>query len=252
MVLPNSDKTSIARSPDGLVTSQQLMDRALIGSVPLRILPLGASITHGVASSDGNGYRQYLRQQLVALGILVNMVGSNPNGTMKDNDNSGWPGFIIDQTHAKSNIDTPNYKPNLVLINLGTNDAIQDIDIPNAGNRMSSMISDIYTQSPRATIILSSLIYNADTGAQARGLQINAQYKTLATKLRDAGKPLVYADMQSLAGPALSDISPDGVHPLDRGYQKMANVWLTAISQANSAGFLRTAEANGLPDDGGA
>jgi len=51
----------------------------------LRILPLGASITQGVQSSDENGYRKLLRQQLRWKGWKVNMVGTKNEGTMSDN-----------------------------------------------------------------------------------------------------------------------------------------------------------------------
>jgi hypothetical protein len=51
----------------------------------LRILPLGASITQGLESSDGNGYRKLLRQQLRWKGWKVNMVGTKNDGTMSDN-----------------------------------------------------------------------------------------------------------------------------------------------------------------------
>lgn len=50
----------------------------------LRIMPLGASITEGVRSTDGNGYRKWLRQQLRWKGWKVNMVGSKRNGNMAD------------------------------------------------------------------------------------------------------------------------------------------------------------------------
>ncbi len=73
----------------------------------LRILPLGASITYGLTSSDGNGYRKFLRDQIVDYGNPVNMVGSRRNGTMEDNDVEGWPGYIIDQVHTKANTAVP-------------------------------------------------------------------------------------------------------------------------------------------------
>jgi len=53
--------------------------------VPLRILPLGASITWGQGSSDGNGYRNYLREFLTRTGASVDMVGNVHSGTMEDN-----------------------------------------------------------------------------------------------------------------------------------------------------------------------
>ncbi|KAL1595344.1 hypothetical protein SLS60_010035 [Paraconiothyrium brasiliense] len=61
----------------------------------LRIMPLGASITEGVRSSDGNGYRKYLRDQLRWKGWRVNMVGSKQNGNMADKDNEGMTDYQI-------------------------------------------------------------------------------------------------------------------------------------------------------------
>lgn len=51
----------------------------------LRVMPLGASIVQGVQSSDNNGFRKLLRQQLRWKGWKVNMVGTKNNGDMKDN-----------------------------------------------------------------------------------------------------------------------------------------------------------------------
>lgn len=51
----------------------------------LRVMPLGASITQGYLSSDNNGYRKVLREQLRYNGWPVNMVGSLADGTMLDN-----------------------------------------------------------------------------------------------------------------------------------------------------------------------
>jgi hypothetical protein len=51
----------------------------------LRILPLGASITQGLSSSDGNGYRKPLRDYLRYQGWKVNMVGTKQDGNMADN-----------------------------------------------------------------------------------------------------------------------------------------------------------------------
>lgn len=54
----------------------------------LRIMPLGASITLGYRSTDHNGYRKALRQQLRYAGWQVDMIGSLRNGTMHNNVSS--------------------------------------------------------------------------------------------------------------------------------------------------------------------
>lgn len=76
----------------------------------LRPMPLGASITYGLTSNDGNGYREFLRELLVNYGNPVNMVGSRRNGTMEDNDVEGWPGDIIDEVHEKAKTAVPKVK----------------------------------------------------------------------------------------------------------------------------------------------
>ena len=53
----------------------------------LRILPLGDSITDGFASSDGNGYRIGLQEDLSGSKVLY--VGDKRAGTMANNDNAG-------------------------------------------------------------------------------------------------------------------------------------------------------------------
>ncbi|KAI1425642.1 carbohydrate esterase family 3 protein [Xylaria sp. FL1777] len=220
----------------------------------LRIMPLGASITYGLTSNDGNGYRDFLRDQIVDYGNPVNMVGSRRNGTMEDNDVEGWPGDIIDQVHTKANTAMPKYKPNLVLVNVGTNDCSGNVDIPNAGKRMSSLLDDVYKGSPRVTVILSTLLVRSDEVNQECVEDVNSQFKTVAATQRANGRRLVLVDMQPPAGPTTAQLV-DGIHPTEAGYAKMANIWFEGIKEADEAGFLLTKEAiagnpDGVPDRG--
>jgi lysophospholipase L1-like esterase len=204
-------------------------------------MPYGASITHGYLSSDGNGYRDHLRTQIIDAGNDVDMVGNNPEGIMTDNENEGWPGLVIDEVHSKGDVAIPAYKPNLVLINVGTNDCVQDIDIANAGGRISSMIDAIYSQSSAATVVLSTLLPNGDTTVEPRVLEVNEQYKSVVSEKQAAGQRIVLADFHGEGGLTLDDIQ-DGTHPTDAGYAKMAPIWFNAISDADSRGFIQVAE----------
>ncbi|AEO66483.1 224bdb96-83a3-44c9-bdfb-3b65f83e50f8 [Thermothielavioides terrestris] len=222
------------------------------GGVPLRVMPLGASITYGQASTDGNGYREDLRAQLVAAGNPVNMVGSRQHGKMRDNDVEGWPGFRIEQVRAKAlaSASVPKWKPNVVLINAGTNDAAQNFSVGTAGARMERLIRDVLAASPRAVIVLSTLLVNKKPATEVNVLAINRQYGDIARKLRAEGKHLVLVDMHSDNGPTLADLS-DSTHPNDLGYSKMANIWFAGIVAASDAGWLQAPEfVPGVPDDG--
>ncbi|KAK4463941.1 family 3 putative carbohydrate esterase [Cladorrhinum samala] len=220
------------------------------GGVPLRVLPLGASITYGQGSSDANGYRESLRVMLTSAGNQVNMVGSRKSGSMPDNDVEGWPGKRIGEVAAEAKKITPKTKPNVVLINAGTNDALQNFQVSTASARMEAMIVDLFAMSPKATVVLSTLIMNRVADVETRVLDINAQYRQLARKLRRQGRRVVLAEMHGSDGLVSSDMVDD-THPNDVGYKKMASIWFRALVAASDEKLLQRAEAvSGLPDGG--
>ncbi|KAK4150065.1 carbohydrate esterase [Chaetomidium leptoderma] len=241
-------------------------NQALGNGVPLRIMPLGASITYGTASSDGNGYRLPLRTRITTTaGNAVNMVGSRQSGTMRDNDVEGWPGYRIEEVHAKSvagaggggggpsDSVVGRWRPNVVLVNAGTNDATQGWNVGAAGARMEAMLRDLWRASPRAVVVLSTLLVNKGVEAERNVVAINGQFRELARRLREGeGRRVVLVDMHGGAGPARGDLADD-THPNDAGYRKMAEVWFAGLVAASEAGWLQAPEpVGGVPDDGAA
>ncbi|CEL02278.1 hypothetical protein ASPCAL03450 [Aspergillus calidoustus] len=198
----------------------------------LRVMPLGASITVGYQSSDGNGYRKPLREQLRYAGWGVDMVGSLTNGTMKDNQNEGHFGDTIEQIAAAA-ARSVGMQPNVILINAGTNDALHNSAIRGAGSRIDTLLSDLFTAIPNTTIILSTLI--ANTHAQRVVQRISGEYRNVAARRRAAGDRVVLAEMSYFVG---SEYLVDGTHPDDDGYRAMAAVWWAGIQEAERAGFL--------------
>jgi hypothetical protein len=96
--LPSNNTLSTSQTAE-VVQGAKLL-RRIKQSDYLRILPLGASITQGVDSTTGNGYRKPLRDQLRSQGWLVNMVGSKADGSMVNNVISqilpqAWPGIHL-------------------------------------------------------------------------------------------------------------------------------------------------------------
>ncbi|KAJ0140678.1 hypothetical protein CTA2_1653 [Colletotrichum tanaceti] len=212
-------------------------------------MPLGASITHGQASSDGNGYRAALRDLLVADGNAVDMVGSHPNGTMRDNENEGWPGFRIDEVLEKARVSVPATLPNLVLVNAGTNDCVQARDPDRAGARMLGMLDLVWAASGRATVALSTLLPHGNDTTEACVLGVNGQLRALVAEQQALSRKIVLADMHAGdgRGPLRSDLV-DGVHPSDAGYVKMANVWFASIKDAASRGWLESPQPLPVPE----
>ncbi|UNI18483.1 hypothetical protein JDV02_004749 [Purpureocillium takamizusanense] len=205
----------------------------------LRLMPLGGSITYGLGSSHGNGYRQALRDLLVADGHPVQMVGSRRAGTMSDNANEGWRGFTITQIEAKARrYCIPPLLPNLVTLNAGSNDCIQDLDLRSASGRMADLLAFLWAASPGCTILLSTLLVSCDEATQERVVRFNDALRELARRdaLRD--KRLVLVDMQGPDGPRRDQLV-DGTHPNDDGYVRMARIWHRGVGVAMAKGFLQ-------------
>ncbi|KAI1773419.1 carbohydrate esterase family 3 protein [Hypoxylon cercidicola] len=235
-----------APSGDGLLRRDGFAD-----GMALRIMPLGASITYGYGSSDKNGYRKDLRDRLERAGNAVNMVGDHPSGDMQDNDTEGWEGYTVATVRGKADKAVPRFKPNLVLVNVGTNDCIGNDDLPAAGNRVTDLLNDVFRDSPRATVILSTLLVNRNPDVAKRVADFNDQLRGVAGRFQLYGRRLVLVDMQGDKGPQKDDLIDDGIHPNDVGYRKMADVWLEGIKEANRRHYLQEAEkVEGLAADG--
>ncbi|KAL3468175.1 SGNH hydrolase-type esterase domain-containing protein [Aspergillus heterothallicus] len=223
-------------------------------NIPLRILPLGASITYGVHSSDANGYRRVLRDQLRSDGWEVNMVGSQSNGNMRDYDLEARPGNTIDQVRTATSPSLP-CKPNVVLINAGTNDCRLGIDINNAGARMRSLIENVLSASDMqdTLIVLSTLLPSGNAAIARNTPAVNEQFRALVRTMRREGRHIVLAEMSGLIYP--DDFTQKGqvddTHPGDAGYAKMARIWRDAIRDASRQGLIsqRAALGGGLSCD---
>lgn len=214
----------------------------------LRIAPLGASITNGYLSSDGNGYRKHIRDQLRSNGWPVNMVGSLATGTMHDNDNEGHKGLRIEEVMQQGLPHIIEAQPNLVLINLGTNDAGQNFDVAGAGGRMVQLLDQLWTGIPDATVILSTLLANKDPTNNARAEDINQQYRGFVMdNYQSQGKKILLADMND-GFITVADLNDD-THPTDYGYLKMASVWWSAFQAVEQEGWLTKPPDTGSPDD---
>ncbi|KAJ4289580.1 hypothetical protein N0V90_010909 [Kalmusia sp. IMI 367209] len=184
---------------------------------PLRVLPLGASITYGQGSTDGIGYRDFVRGLLQQRDTVVDMVGTVRAGLMKDNQCEGYPGARVDQVTAFS-AHAIRYQPNLILINAASNDAILDsptFPVDKVGERMDRLLDTLFEKIPDTTIVLSTLLINTHNGVDPRIRKIvNPQYQAIVKRRQDNKQRIVLADMY----PAIDakDLV-DGTHPNDNG-----------------------------------
>jgi hypothetical protein len=99
---------------------------------------------------------------------------------MQNGEHEGVAGARIDQIY--NNMDASNTtKPNIYLINAGTNDCQQNREMDSAIGRLTALLAKAWDKSNRATIILSTLLMSdneqKNPGANERVEKFNIQIR---------------------------------------------------------------------------
>lgn len=202
--------------------------QARANSVRVKIMPLGDSITYGVGSAAGGGYRLPLWNDLHARGMAVDFVGSQQNGPASfDRHNEGHPGWKIDQISAKVVNWLRTYQPQIILLHIGTNDFIKNDDPAQAPARLSHLIDLITTTLPNATLIVAQIIpLPRSAKLNAEVVTYNAAIPALIRADQARRKHVQYVDLYHAVPP---NLLPDHIHPNEAAYALMAKVWLNAL-----------------------
>jgi lysophospholipase L1-like esterase len=192
-----------------------------------RIMPLGDSITFGDGSSHGAGYRRDLWHALADAGHDVEFVGSEQDGAVPDPDHEGHPGWEIRDIADQVVRWLRMWRPNVVLLHLGTNDLNRNVDVRGAPARLGALIDTILRTQPDVRLYVSSLAPVLDEVVQRRVDTFNTEVPRLVAERAAAGHDIRYVDIAATLSTA--DLADD-LHPNDRGYAKMADAWFSALT----------------------
>src|SRR4051794_3333390 len=196
---------------------------AAVAARPIKIMPLGDSITWGVGSTTTSSYRAALWNRLVnQAGYAVDFVGSQQSGSLPDTDNEGHSGWRIDEIAANVDGWLATYQPDVILLHIGTNDMNQNYQVGTAPQRLGGLIDQILAARPTATVLVAKIIPPPDATLQAR---INAFNAAVPGIVGSRGTRARLVDLSTLAASDLNDT----LHPNDTGYARMAVRWYTAL-----------------------
>ncbi|MEU9544517.1 ricin-type beta-trefoil lectin domain protein [Streptomyces mirabilis] len=201
----------------------------------LRVMPLGDSITWGVGSPSGNSYRDFLGSQLAAEGHTVDFVGSGRNGTMSDPDNEGHSGWRIDQIAGIADSVLARYRPNVVTLEIGTNDLNGNYQIPTAPDRLRALVDQITRDAPDPTVLVGTVIVSTSGTEEANRPAFNDKLPGIVQDEQNAGKHVRLVDMSALTSADLSD----SLHPNDSSFRKMADAFNAGVQAADAAGWIK-------------
>jgi len=219
-----------ATSADGTLTASCEV-LVTIGE-PLRIVPIGNSITH--SNNEHNSYRYNFWKKMIDAGIPFDFVGSgttNNNGNPNfvdyknhtfDTDNEGHWG--IQTPTFKDNIDSwlKKYTADIALIHLGTND-IGNRTPNESKTNLVYIINALRTKNPNLVVFIAKLIPRHNKNHT----DYNNMIAELATEMNTAQSPVFLVDQSE--GFDYQTDTWDGTHPNALGEEKMATKWFNAV-----------------------
>jgi lysophospholipase L1-like esterase len=124
-------------------------------------------------------------------------------------------------------------KPEIILMMLGTNDVLGDVDAQTAPARLSALINEIMSFSGigSPTIFVSTIPpSNLGAAATARALAYNSALPNIIAAQRVAGRDIILVDaFTPLNANYANTMQPDGLHPNATGNGVIGQVWYNAI-----------------------
>lgn len=215
------------------------------GQTPVRVMPLGDSIT----GSPGC-WRALLWNQLQDNGYTnLDFVGSLPAqgcGMNHDGDNEGHGGILaINMANANQLVPWLNTtNPDIVLMHLGTNDVWSNRATETILAAFSTLVDQMRANNSAMKILVAQIIpmdSAQSCSSCAQGvINLNNALPAWAASLRTSASPITIVDQWTAF--STSSHTYDGVHPNSAGDQLIADNWFDALNNLLDGGIV-------LPDN---
>lgn len=217
----------------------------------IKLMPLGDSMTDGFTSVGA--YRVALCNRLEKndYSQYVDFVGSNVGGDCYDNSHAGFTGIAIDPiaesiSGGRSGISElvpslmADNSPDVVLMQIGTNDILSIYDLDNADKRLKNLCNMILDALPTDGMLFVATIPVMDAtvetyispefftvGSMDKYVEdYNEKVRAVVAELSAHGKNITLIENNKLL--TKSDLC-DGVHPTEEGYAKIGENWYDIV-----------------------
>jgi len=176
-------------------------------------------------------------------------VGSSTSGSLDDNQVEA-PSTVgtnpIASIQASAETAVPAYKPNLVIVNAGTDDCRQGKDVSNAGAELLKILETSWKNSIFVSVVLTTLVPSKDATVEACLEKVNTQITDLVAAQQARSQKVVLVDFRAAdKGVTADDLTEevDGeFFPSGEAYGKMAALLFDGINNAASRGWLEAPE----------
>jgi len=209
----------------------------------VKIMPLGDSITAGYQAELG-GYRWPLENLLVDAGYAFDYVGSLRIGspaTMPRPWHEGHGGYQIESADGGQQLEGAvvdsalrTYQPDVILLLAGTNNLnFPDTLYPDRTSAMyDRMLAQIFTLSPMVGVVASPVPWKTSVPSDLVAA-FNTRVHGIVQRYADAGYRITWVAGMTDAVDGGVDALPDGIHPSQPAYGRMAEQWFRALESVS-------------------
>jgi lysophospholipase L1-like esterase len=210
----------------------------------VQILPLGDSITEG-ATAELGGYRWPLWNLMTDAGYAFRFVGSLRTGSPPDMPepwHEGHGGYQVESDDGGEQLKGPvveaaldNYQPDIILLLAGTNDLYwpDTLDPEKTSAEYARLLTQIFTHSPEVGLIASPVPWKLNVPS-AQVMAFNDHLHGVVDDFADAGFHIAWVAGMTDAVDAGPDNLPDGLHPSQPAYRRMAEEWFEALQSVTT------------------
>ncbi len=240
---------------NGKIKAYQRFMLTVYNKATTNILCLGNSITNG--TSTFNSYRRALWQMLHKGNYNFDMIGSwskhhaggevpNPDFDMDHDGHSGWNAEHIfhppdwDSTRGNINLWLETYTPDIVLVELGTNDVFQCRKTDDVLANFAQLVDVLRKKNSGVKIFIAQI---PPLGAQWAAKKLCGDSVMYDTRIRELNKAiLTFTKQHTLASSPVTAVDQftgvntktgmyDDIHPNTAGEQVMAERWFVVIKK---------------------
>jgi lysophospholipase L1-like esterase len=215
-------------------------ERANHENTPVRIMPLGNSITQ--ADTRHSGYRYPLWTLLKEGGYNIDFVGSlkmnhggeNPVQAF-DTDHEGHWGWRADQIlngvtgkgNLKHFLDAST--PDIVLLHLGSNDIFQGESVDEVIADLTRIIGILKSANREIIILIAQILPVANIHINRQIKMLNMAISRLPSEVKHSSGQIIIVNQNEGFNPYAD--AYDGIHPNTSGEYKMAQKWYESLKR---------------------
>lgn len=198
----------------------------------LKVMALGDSITVGVGSSQGAGYRASFWTRMRDAGVEVDMVGGKVDGPDTfDNRHQGYANITLHELSAGVHEKLRTYRPDVVLLLTGSDEVHADHFSAHAfAANLGVLVDRVFNAQHDVKLLISTIPPSRFGRNQGAKRALNELVRRTVREHSGRGQAVYLVDSFAVLDPARDMADAD--RPNDVGYERVGEAFADALLAA--------------------